>query len=85
MLAFEFYGALHFGEIGEVALIMDNTVYDPSIRIPDPGFEMSNGIKKVIWKNGEPYGIHARLGKHIKFNSLHFQGKAKRIMSQYSF
>jgi hypothetical protein len=83
MTAFDFYSYDHFGEIGEVAQIIDGSVYDPSINVPHPGFEMENGIKKIIWKRGHPYGIQLRIGKEIRFNSLQFQGTTKRLMGQY--
>ena len=83
MTAFELYSEAHFGEIGEVALIIDGSVYDPGINDPNPGFVMRNGIKKVVWKSGDPYGIHSRTGEEIRFNSLHFQGRAKRLMEQF--
>ncbi len=81
--AFDFYCYERLGEIGDTAQIIDDSVYDPSIDLPTPGFVMENGIKKVIWKNGNPYGMHLRTGKEIKFNSLHFRFNAKRLMSQY--
>jgi hypothetical protein len=83
MTAFGLYQEIHFGEIGEVSQIINGSVYDPSIQISSPGFEMTNGIKKVIWKNGSPFGTHLRTGKEIKFNSLHFQGNTKSLMEEY--
>ncbi len=83
MTAFDFYSYDHFGEIGEVSQIIDGSVFDPGINVPNPGFEMENGIKKIIWKDAVPYGIQLRTAKEIKFNSLHFQGATKRFMNQY--
>jgi hypothetical protein len=83
MTAFDFYSYDHFGEIGEVAQIIDGSVYDPSINLPHPGFEMENGIKKIVWQNGDPYGIQLRTGKEIKFNTLQFQGPTKHLMARY--
>lgn len=84
MTAFELYSGNHFGEIGEVALIIDGSVYDPNINLPTPGFEMSNGIKRIIWKDKVPYGKQEKKGKEIRFNSLHFQGReAKRLMGAF--
>lgn len=83
MSFFDIYRFEHFGEIGEVAQIIDGSLYDPSIRVSQPGFEMENGIKKIIWKNHQPYGKHIKTGKEIKFNSLQFQGDIKNLMSQF--
>jgi len=83
MTAFQFYSEGNFGQMGEASHIIDGAVYDPNINMPHPGFEMENGIKKIIWKNRQPYGKHLRTGEEIRFNSLHFNGRAKKLMSQY--
>ena len=83
MTVFDLYSYDHFGEIGEVAQIIDGSVYDPSINVPHPGFETENGIKKIIWKGASPYGIQLRTAREIKFNSLQFQGDSKRLMRRY--
>ncbi|MGE5305780.1 MAG: hypothetical protein ACM3TN_20910, partial [Alphaproteobacteria bacterium] len=83
MTVFQLYNELHFGEIGEAAQIIDGSVYDPAITSPAPGLEMANGIKKIIWREGVPYGKHLRTGREIKFNSLQFQGHSKHWMSEY--
>jgi hypothetical protein len=44
---------------------------------------MANDIKRVVWKNGEPFGIYTPTGETVKFNSLHFNGKAKSLMPLY--
>ena len=84
MTAFQMYGEDHFGEIGEVANIIDGSVYDPGIAISRPGFEMEGGVKKIVWRNDLPYGKHVNTGQEIRFNSLHFQGSgSKSLMSQF--
>jgi len=83
MTAFQFYSEVNFGQMGEASRIIDGSVYDPNINMPHPGFEMQNGIKKIIWKDGQPYGKFSRTGEEIRFNSLHFNGRAKKLMSQY--
>lgn len=84
MTAFQLYSEKHFGDIGEVAHIIDGSVYDPAITIPAPGFEMENGIKRITWRNGIPYGKHVKTRLEIRFNSLQFQGSAtKSMMSQF--
>ncbi len=83
MTAFQLYSELNFGQVGEASHIIEGSLYDPNINMPHPGFEMENGIKKIIWKNGQPYGKHITTGREIKFNSLHFNGRAKGLMRQY--
>jgi hypothetical protein len=56
MTAFQLYSEGNFGQIGEASYIIDGSVYDPNINMPHPGFEMENGIKKITWKDGQPYG-----------------------------
>ena len=69
MTAFQLYSEVNFGQVGEASHIIDGSVYDPNINRPNPGFEMENGIKKIIWKNGQPYGKHLTTGETIRFNS----------------
>jgi hypothetical protein len=83
MTALQLFNELHFGQVGEASHIVDGSVYDPNINMTHPGFEMENGIKRIVWKDGQPYGRFLRTGEEIKFNSLHFNGRAKRLMSQY--
>ena len=84
MTAFQLYTEDHFGEIGEVAQIIDGSVYDPAITISRPGFEMEGGVKKIFWRNGVPYGKHVKTGREIRFNSLQFQGsETKSLISQF--
>jgi len=80
MTAFQLYHEAHFGAIGEASQIIDNSLYDPAITTPAPGFEMENGIKKISWKNELPHGKHVATGKEIAFNSLHLQGQSKSLM-----
>ena len=83
MTAFQFYSEGNFGQMGEASYILDGSVYDPNINMPHPGFEMENGIKKIIWKDNQPYGRFIKTGEEIRFNSLHFNGHAKKLMGQY--
>ena len=85
MTALQLFTEQRFGEVGEVSLIIDGSVYDPIINKSYPGLEMDGEIKKIIWKKDGPYGIHMSTRREIKFNSLHFQGgKAKNIIHKFS-
>jgi len=84
MTALQLYSQVNFGRVGEASHIINGSFYDPDINMPHPGFEMDGGIKKVIWKDRQPYGRHLRTGEEIRFNSMHFQGAAtKKLMGQY--
>jgi hypothetical protein len=83
MNVFEFYRQERFGEVGELAEILDGSTFDGSINCTAPGFEMKDGVKAITWKSDIPYGKATRTGTDVRFNSLHFQGGAKRLLSQY--
>ncbi len=80
--AFDLYLNKNRASIGETTLIEDGATYDHNVNLPDPDFEMRNGIKHVIWREGKPYGRQRNSGREIRFNVLHFQGTAKKYMRQ---
>jgi hypothetical protein len=48
------------------------------------GFVMDErGLKKMELVNGVPYGTFKGGGKKIKFNNLHFQGRAKVFLPEF--
>lgn len=68
--------------IMDTSKIVDNSVYDHNINLSD-GFEVSNGIKKIVFVNNIPFGNLG--GRNIRFNSLHFQGShRKQLMKDYT-
>ena len=83
MLAFQFFRESNFGQVGEASRVIDGSVYDPNINMPNPGFAMDDGVKKIVWQDRQPYGTYLRTGEQVRFNSLHFNGTAKRLMRQY--
>jgi hypothetical protein len=83
MTALQLYNEVNFGRVGEAARIFDGSVYDPDINVAHPGFEMENNLKKVVWRDGKPYGTFLRSGELVRFNSLHFSGHAKSLMRDY--
>lgn len=83
MTALQLYSEQYFGSVGEASYVIDGSVYDPNINVPHPGFEMENDVKKVSWENGVPYGTYVRTGERVRFNSLHFNGSAKKLMPRY--
>lgn len=71
-----------------LARVRDNAVFDDNINAPEnwlPNeYQMKAGIKEVIWRQNQPYGFNLELGKWIRFNALHFQGDAKKLLSSYA-
>jgi hypothetical protein len=83
MMALYYYRELHFGRVGEVAQVIDGSVYDLNIN-ESQGFEMQDQIKSLTWEDGIPYGKHLRSGQKVRFNSLHFQGgRGKALLRKY--
>jgi hypothetical protein len=83
MTAFQFFREINFGQVGEASRVIDGSVYDPNINMPNPGFVMDHEVKKITWRDRQPYGTYVRTGQEVRFNSLHFNGSAKRLMRQY--
>ncbi len=71
------------GRVGEMMCVINDAVYDHSINAQDNGYEMENGIKKIKHSAAGPCVYNYEMGKDIYFNSLHFQGDAKRLMREY--
>lgn len=70
------------GKVGEMMHIIDGSTYDHNINVPDQDFDFADGRKNFKIKNGFPYVFSRQLNKDIKFNSLHFQGPAKRFIQE---
>jgi len=48
-----------------------------------PGYEMEGAFKKIVMRDGVPYGRFAATGEMVKFDCLHFQGLSKSLMPQF--
>jgi hypothetical protein len=84
MTLIEFYSYQHCGKIGEMMHIIENSAYDHNINESDQYFRMSpKGIKDVRFDGNTPYCFSERLKKPVQFNTLHFQGGAKRFIPEY--
>jgi hypothetical protein len=84
MTLLEFYSYLNCGMIGEMMHIIDGSTYDHNINESDQYFRMSGqNIKEVSFFEGLPYCHQTTTGKEIRFNTLHFQGPAKRFLADY--
>ena len=71
------------GLVGETSAILGGSTFDHNINGPD-GYEMHDGVKKVVWENDVPFCIQTSSGRKIKFNCLHFQGfHRKSMMVEY--
>ena len=71
------------GLVGETSAILEGSTFDHNIN-GDDGYEMKEGVKKVVWENNTPYCIQVSTGRKIKFNCLHFQGAHRKpIIKDY--
>ena len=68
------------GRVGEMMQIIDRTTYDHNINVSDQDFAMLDGFKHIKIIDKKPYVYNEKLKQDIKFNGLHFQGNAKRLM-----
>lgn len=46
-------------------------------------YEMKNGIKEIIFKDGKPFCWNKKFNKLIHFYTLQFQGSAKKIIGDF--
>lgn len=82
MTLFRQYYDRNSEKIGSTSEIIDGSVYDSNINT-SKGFEMKDGIKNITWIDRKPYGKHLETGQLIRFNSLHFQGSAKKVINDF--
>jgi hypothetical protein len=82
MTLFRQYYDRNSEKIGSTSKIVDGSVYDSNINT-SKGFEMKNGIKNITWIDRKPYGKYLETGQLIRFNSLHFQGSAKKLIDEF--
>ena len=60
-------------------MTLDNNINSSTNYLEDE-YQMQFGLKKLIFKNGIPYGYNKNLNKEIKFLCIHCQGGAKSVM-----
>jgi hypothetical protein len=60
-------------------MTIDHSI-NTSTNYSDNEYQMQLGIKKIIFKNGIPYGFNKVLNKEIRFSCIHCQGTAKILM-----
>ena len=72
-----FYDA-HPTRIGEMTgMRPDGSWWDANIHLSE-GFEMADGRKRAVFRDGRAFCPHVESGREVRFNCLHFQGGAKR-------
>lgn len=84
--------------IYDLSRFIDNSTFDLNIKESNNttnstelstdeklGFKIdkNTGLKKVLWKDGKPFGILNDNNKNILLKSLHFQGNSKPFMQLF--
>lgn len=82
MTAFNEYQKETEVKVKDLSLVENNEVFDDNINDPD-GFLMKDGIKDLSYDNGFYYGTLKESHQKIKFNTLHFQGPAKKYIANH--
>ena len=70
------------------SMVRNGATWDDNINqaenfLPDE-YRMEDGVKEIECWNGLPYGYNIYFEDWVRFNSLHFQGGAKRLMKEYA-
>jgi hypothetical protein len=68
--------------VGEMTHVIEDSAFDHNINVDDGvyDYDTDRGIKNIEFINGIPFCYHKNLKRNIKFNGLHFQGKAKQLL-----
>lgn len=82
-MTYHYHFRLNFPDImGNLTPVKEGTHFDQTIDFAE-NFEMEGGIKKIEWRNNQPYGYHKELKEWIRFHTLHFQGKSKEHLAKF--
>lgn len=81
----------HFTNIKKYSILTDvlvnDTTFDHNINnsanYESNEYLMENGIKKIEFIDGAPYGHNLLLDKKIRFHNLQFQGNTKHLIRDY--
>ena len=68
-------------------ILSGNTTFDHSINnasnYENDEYLMENGLKKIEFIDGNPYGFNLIHQKKVRFHNLQFQGNTKHLMESY--
>lgn len=82
MTAFKEFWNRKGANIYEMSTIRENSKYDHNINMSE-GFQVYGGIKNIYLIEEEPFCNCINTEQKIRFNSIHFQGDAKKYMQDY--
>lgn len=72
-----------------ICQVRDHTAFDHNINVsenyhPDEYMMTAGGVKTLKWQDNQPYAYNLVLNDWVRFNSLHFQGGAKRLIREFA-
>jgi hypothetical protein len=71
-------------KVANFTKVIDDMIVEHCINVSanylEDEYQMQLGVKKIIFKNGIPYGFNKVLNKEIRFLCIHCQGTAKILM-----
>lgn len=82
MTAFNEYQKEQEVKVIDLNVMVNNEIFDDNINDPD-GFVMKDGIKEMFFDKGFYYGTLEESKQCVKFNTIHFQGPAKKNIADY--
>ena len=71
------------GDFHYVKLNEGNPRVDMSIQFAE-GFVCENGIKRISFDHGKPYGVLEKTGERVYFHAVHLQGYFKHLVIHYA-
>ena len=69
-------GVFNLWETGKDGLVDTNIV-------KAAGFRLSEGLKDIEFRDGQPYGFYEPNQRWLRFATLHFNGHSKKVMGKY--
>lgn len=79
-----YWAAKNSETVLNLAKVIDNSVADLAVSSStnyfDDEYEMRGGFKRLVFRNGVPFGFNKVLNREVRFWCLHCQGEAKAVM-----
>lgn len=66
----------------DLATPVRGTVFDHNFN-EGGRYRMARGVKEIEWRDDQPYGYDWETSSWVRFNAIHFQGVAKKVLKQY--
>lgn len=75
------------GDIRNLLEIRDSATFDLSVNVSEnvevDEYQVADGYKSFDWKDNMPYASHLKKKVPIRFNTIHFQERAKLLMHKF--